>query len=1227
MLVWIAGAPKYSENDDQEVLEYIDQVASCSADVTTDSVDFLEFQKHKHSRTCRKGGKPVCRFGIPFPPMKKTTIIQPYVGEDRALYEDYYRTIQEHLNNLEKETTFEEFIEECGLSEDDFMKAVQTTVKTEKVFLKRKPTECRINPYMKDLLNIWRANHDIQFILDAYACAMYIVSYINKSAKGMSTLMAEACKEARRGNKSLKESVRHIGNKFLNAVEVSAQEAAYLILQLSMSVKSRKCEFLPTAQQSERTFLLKSKNELEALPEESTEIDANNIVKKYAKRSEALEEFCLADFVSKVVSVSKLKTDELQMHDIDENRFTDVDDEQEFDHMCNTLGTGSIDKVRYSITNDNYRIVLRTKPKIIRYVKYDERVDPDNYYREQLMLFYPWRNEEVDLLGGYKTYEGHFKAVSEKIQAKRIEYDANSKLLDKIEATAETLLGDNFDEVAPNIESVEASDAQKEPIQSTKYAFYCPETHVHAYHDLGADIGLATHISNDEMEMIQTRVPENEYMHTLSRLNRKQREIFTHIIQSITFHPGKQLCVFITGGAGFGKSVVIRNLYQALHRLLCSKCGQNPEDIRILLCAYTGLAAYNIQGATLHTAFCIEPNKKLDYKQLSDEKRNTLQTKYKHLSVLIVDEVSMVGNMMLHFLNLRLQEIKANKNHFGGVHVILVGDLFQLRPVGDSWIYANTLSDYTSLAHNLWQTHFTMFELTEIMRQKDDAPFANLLNRVREGKQTKEDITVLESRTVSPENTEYQAFKTDLHLFPCNAAVDAHNEHLYQSASTEKVEIKCIDTVLGEDSEEVKQKILEQLKGKKANDTGNLSENLKVAVGLNYDTTHNVSVSDGICNGTPCVLRRIHYMEKHKSIPSCLWVEFPDKSIGRNKRREYIHYYKRYPDVSMEWTPIWFVQRTFMFRRNAVVRQQFPLKPSSAKTIHKAQGQTKNRVIVDMTSGSRPHQHYVAFSRVTSLQGLYLLNSLRGVIKVDQSVVLEMERLRRESRIKLSYTPVISYHSDLVTVFQNAQSLHVHLPLVQNDSTFTDADVICLAETRLHRNDQDMDYSIEGFLPIIRNDQQANAHGLRPPHGLAMYVKNCHEIVSSETLSTEKFESLAVKVLNSHSHNLYTILVVYKAPTCSFEDFKTHFRTLSRFQSSDKLIVVGDFNFDISRNRSKNFTCFIKSLFPKSKMLNTVTTTKENTILDICFTTCNSANADIIACVWSYHHTLIVSAC
>ena len=818
MLAWIRDSPKYGENDDKEVLEYIDKIASCSTDVSHELNVFLDFQRHKHSRSCRKGGKPECRFGIPFPPMRETIVLRPFSGEDDMVYKEYYKTVQKVLRDLNEDITFDEFLTKIGLSEEDYIKAVQTSIKSEKIFLKRKTNENRINPYIKDLLGVWKANHDIQYILDAYACAMYIVSYINKSAKGMSRLMAEACKEARKGNKSLKESVRHIGNRFLNAVEVSAQEAAYLILQLNMSLKSRSCEFLPTAPKNERTFLLKSKNELEALPDNSTEIDADNIVKRYARRQEAIESYCLADFVSKIVSVSKVASKgSAQMGDL--SLFNDDENEDESaDNKFNSTDTSQ--KVRFSVVNGDYRILMRTKPKIIRFVKYNQKVDPENYFREQLMLFHPWRKEETDLLNGYNTYEDHFNAIKEIIKFRRKDYDANAELLDKIELATETQAEVCFDEVAPNIESVEANDGENEPIQSTKYAFYRPETRDHTYYDLGADIGLATHVANDEIEMIQNRWSEKEYLEALSKLNSKQRQIFTHVIHSLTFNPEEQLCLFITGGAGVGKSVVIRILYQALHRQLCSKSGQNPEDIRILLCAYTGLAAYNIQGSTLHSAFCIEPNKKLTYKQLSDDKRNTLQTKYMHLSVLIVDEVSMVGNEMLNFLYLRLQEIKGNKKHFGGIHIILVGDLYQLRPVGDGWIFANASCDYTSLGPNLWQTHFKMFELTEIMRQKDDAMFANLLNRIREGNQTEDDLTVLKFRSISFEDSRYQDLKNELHLFPCNAAVDTHNANMFDNIASEKAKIECFDLVLGEDEEEVKHKILSQIKGKKTNDTG-----------------------------------------------------------------------------------------------------------------------------------------------------------------------------------------------------------------------------------------------------------------------------------------------------------------------------------------------------------------------------------------------------------------------
>ena len=75
---------------------------------------------------------------------------------------------------------------------------------------------------------------DIQFVLYVYACAIYIVSYISKAQKGMSELLQQAFAEARKGNSNIKQQVRDIGNKFLNNVEISAQEAVYIVLRLPM---------------------------------------------------------------------------------------------------------------------------------------------------------------------------------------------------------------------------------------------------------------------------------------------------------------------------------------------------------------------------------------------------------------------------------------------------------------------------------------------------------------------------------------------------------------------------------------------------------------------------------------------------------------------------------------------------------------------------------------------------------------------------------------------------------------------------------------------------------------------------------------------------------------------------------------------------------------------------------------------------------------------------------
>ena len=131
-----------------------------------------------------------------------------------------------------EDITFENFLNNIQLSEESNIHAIRWNIKRNTLFLKRTPSEIMINSYNTKLLKAWQANIDIQYVLDPYACATYILSYITKGQRGMSRLIEKASEEAKLGNKDITNRIRHIGNKFLNAVEVSAQEAVYLVLQM-----------------------------------------------------------------------------------------------------------------------------------------------------------------------------------------------------------------------------------------------------------------------------------------------------------------------------------------------------------------------------------------------------------------------------------------------------------------------------------------------------------------------------------------------------------------------------------------------------------------------------------------------------------------------------------------------------------------------------------------------------------------------------------------------------------------------------------------------------------------------------------------------------------------------------------------------------------------------------------------------------------------------------------
>ena len=118
-----------------------------------------------------------------------------------------YKKILINMKNGET-ITFQVLLERCQLDNHQYMQAIRSSLKRKCIFLKRTSAEIRVNAYCPNLLPIWKANTDIQFVIDPYACCVYIASYIMKFQKGISRLLQTAVDETRCGNHSVKEKLQ-----------------------------------------------------------------------------------------------------------------------------------------------------------------------------------------------------------------------------------------------------------------------------------------------------------------------------------------------------------------------------------------------------------------------------------------------------------------------------------------------------------------------------------------------------------------------------------------------------------------------------------------------------------------------------------------------------------------------------------------------------------------------------------------------------------------------------------------------------------------------------------------------------------------------------------------------------------------------------------------------------------------------------------------------------------
>ena len=232
--------------------------------------------------------------------------------------------------------------------------------------------------------------------------------------------------------------------------------------------------------------------------------------------------------------------------------------------------------------------------------------------------------------------------------------------------------------------------------------------------------------------------------------------------------------LFITSGAGAGKSHVIKTIYQTATKTF--KLGpEDPDKASVLLLAPTGAAAINIGGNIINSDLVITNNVFGEHlSPLSDERKSAIGTKLSNLKLIAIDEVSVVSNLMLKHIHERLKGTFSTPDNlwFGGLSSAVVGDFCQLPPVKAKPVFSSFKNDLFNISHP-WEK-FRMVELIKIMCQQGNHSFTKILNRIRTGQLSQDDREKLHTRIINEfdDNCPHDA----LHSWAEDDPTDGYND-------------------------------------------------------------------------------------------------------------------------------------------------------------------------------------------------------------------------------------------------------------------------------------------------------------------------------------------------------------------------------------------------------------------------------------------------------------------
>ena len=431
--------------------------------------------------------------------------------------------------------------------------------------------------------------------------------------------------------------------------------------------------------------------------------------------------------------------------------------------------------------------------------------------------------------------------------------------------------------------------------------------------------------------------------------------------------------VFVTGKAGTGKSTLLQYFREHTSK-------------NIVVLAPTGVAAVNVRGQTIHSFFRFRPD-------ITPEGVNSVRLRkaqkalYKKLDAVVIDEISMVRSDLLDCVDafLRLHGPDAGAP-FGGVQMIFFGDLYQLPPVMTRFdrdifkdVYA---SPYFFDAMSFKQLDFKIIELQKIYRQKDEA-FIRLLNNVRDKSISVTDLEVLNRRLnprFSPGDKDFYVYLTTT-----NALADQINQERAKELPGESFHLE------GELSDGFDVRSLPT------------HQRLELKTGAQVMLLNNDPAGKWV-NGTIGKIfstAKDHEATARGSSPSGdLWLQ--GGTIRVALASGLVVEVARF---TWEAFRFFYIKDTAQIdSESATSFSQYPLKLSWAITIHKSQGKTFSKVVLDIGNGTfAPGQMYVALSRCTDLEGLVLKKPIfkRHILLDDQVVRFMTQALGSSKRIAI----------------------------------------------------------------------------------------------------------------------------------------------------------------------------------------------------------------------------------